>query len=108
MRISGAELDRVFRLEYEVRGQVGWVPRARSRVGYYTPAYRVNSRRRLATFLADHGFIERASWSLDDCRISARSRPIHHAELILWRTPRSSGIGYPESCPLGLYERAVA
>jgi SAM-dependent methyltransferase len=67
--------------------------------------YRMNTRRRLATLLGGHGFSELSFWSLADCRISARFRALHRLELGLWRGLRALGVGYPESCLMGVYER---
>jgi SAM-dependent methyltransferase len=68
-------------------------------------AYLMNTRRRL------HSLFERARFEelhfdyLDDCRSFSRWRLTQAAELALWRSLRSVGLRYPETCLLGVYRR---
>lgn len=67
--------------------------------------YQMNTRRRLNDLFAAAGFREAQFRRLDDCRTLARWRVTSALELTLWKTLRMAGIGYPESCLLGVYER---
>lgn len=69
-------------------------------------AYRMNSRRRLARLFGAHGFREAYFARLDDCRTFYRLRPLHRLELASRSLLRSAGMGYPEACLLGVYERS--
>jgi SAM-dependent methyltransferase len=68
-------------------------------------AYRMNGRGRLAHLFEGAGFAEGYFARLADCRLFARFRPLHRAELGLWRLTRRLRLGYPECCLLGVYER---
>jgi hypothetical protein len=67
--------------------------------------YRMNTRRELGRHLRRAGFVERWFHHVDDCRTFGRFRPLHAAELALWRILRGLGLGYPENCLLGVYEK---
>lgn len=67
--------------------------------------YRMNTRRQLAAWFAEAGFVERHFEHLDDCRTLARFRGLHRCELALWRGLQGVGLHYPETCLLGVYER---
>ncbi|MGE5178134.1 MAG: class I SAM-dependent methyltransferase [Bacteroidota bacterium] len=67
--------------------------------------YRMNTRRRLQELFASGGFREVQFFRLDDCRTLAKWKVTSLFELSTWRVLRSAGIGYPESCLLGVYER---
>ena len=72
----------------------------------FPTCFRMNTRSRLAEQLAAGGFEEVAFDYLDDCRTTARFRPLLWMELSLRRLLRAVGLRYPESCLLGLYRRA--
>jgi 2-polyprenyl-3-methyl-5-hydroxy-6-metoxy-1,4-benzoquinol methylase len=67
--------------------------------------YLMNTRSRLKALFVGAGFQEVAFHRLDDCRTLARWKIGLTSELMLWKALCSVGIGYPESCLLGLYER---
>ncbi len=69
-------------------------------------AYRMNTRTRLNRLFAGAGFRELSFYSLDDCRTLANWRATLALDLMLWKALRSAGIGHPESCLLGVYERS--
>ncbi|HEX8201004.1 MAG TPA: methyltransferase domain-containing protein [Isosphaeraceae bacterium] len=71
-------------------------------------AYKMNSRRQLSRLMGAHGFVERWFARVDDCRSTGRFRALQWLELSLWRALRATGLGYPEGCLLGVYERAAA
>jgi 2-polyprenyl-3-methyl-5-hydroxy-6-metoxy-1,4-benzoquinol methylase len=67
--------------------------------------YLMNTRSRLNGFFSAAGFQEIRFERLDDCRTLARWKATLTLELVLWKALRSIGIGYPESCLLGVYRR---
>ena len=68
--------------------------------------YRMNTRRRLARLFEAGGFREVDFRHLADCRVFGGYRALGLLELSLWKACEAAGIGYPESCLLGLYERS--
>ena len=68
--------------------------------------YRMNTRRRLAQLFKGRGFRESEFARLADCRVFGLYNLLGWLELSLWKASRAIGIGYPESCLLGVYERA--
>jgi ubiquinone/menaquinone biosynthesis C-methylase UbiE len=68
-------------------------------------AYRMNTRSCLRKLFESAGFCEVHFRKLDDCRTFAKWKPALMAELLLWKTLRSVGLHYPETCLLGVYER---
>lgn len=71
----------------------------------FPTVYKMNSRRRLRTLLADHGFDERYFAYLDDLSVFARFRLLNYVELLIWRTLKRIQLRYPENCLLGVYEK---
>jgi SAM-dependent methyltransferase len=71
-------------------------------------AYRMNTRRRLHQLFESHGFREEWFAHLDDCRTFASIRPLLFMELAVRRLLNGFGLAYPETCLLGVYERASA
>jgi 2-polyprenyl-3-methyl-5-hydroxy-6-metoxy-1,4-benzoquinol methylase len=69
-------------------------------------AYLMNTRSRLNRLFTAAGFREIAFHRLDDCRTLGRWKPLLTLELTLWKALRSVGLGYLESCLLGVYERS--
>ncbi len=67
--------------------------------------FRMNSRASLERWFTAAGFEEAAFAHLDDCRSFARFQVTAFAELALWRALRTLGLGYPETCLLGVYRR---
>jgi SAM-dependent methyltransferase len=67
--------------------------------------FRMNTRRRLRSLLADAGFDEESFAYLDDCRTLGRFRALLLLELTAWAALRRLGLRYPESCLLGVYRR---
>jgi len=72
----------------------------------YPVVYRMNTRSQLGRLFTAHGFRESHFAYLDDCRTFHRFRWLHRAELMLWKGLRTVGLRYPETCLLGVYERA--
>ena len=68
--------------------------------------YKMNTRSVLSLLFARAGFREAAFAYLDDCRTFARFRALNHAELAMWRALQRFGLHYPETCLLGVFERA--
>ena len=68
-------------------------------------AYLMNTRSRLNGLFTAVGFREIRFHRLDDCRTLAKWKATLTLELMIWKALRSAGIGYPESCLLGVYER---
>lgn len=71
-------------------------------------AYRMNTRRKLRALFEGRGFREVGFAHLDDCRTFAGIRPLLHLELWTRRCLNAVGLGYPENCLLGVYERLPA
>ena len=69
-------------------------------------AYRMNTRKDLRAQFETVGFREEAFRYLDDCRSFAQWKALAAVELAMWRTLRSIGLRYPESCLLGVYQKA--
>jgi len=67
--------------------------------------YLMNTRSRLNKLFAAAGFREVKFLRLDDCRTLAGWKTTLVLELTIWKALRFLGIGYPESCLLGVYER---
>lgn len=67
--------------------------------------YRMNTRKTLRGHFANAGFREQSFTYLNDCRTLYRFRVGHAAELLAWRALKCIGLGYPEQCLLGVYER---
>ena len=70
--------------------------------------YLMNTRSRLNALFTAAGFRETRFQRLDDCRTLARWRATTFFELAVWKALRTVGIGYPEACLLGVYERKSA
>ena len=68
-------------------------------------AYLMNSETRLRMLFSAAGFRCTSFQRLDDCRTLARWRVTHYAELLGRWLLRGIGLGYPEACILGVYER---
>jgi hypothetical protein len=68
-------------------------------------AYLMNTRAQLARLFGSNGFREVAFHRLDDCRTLSRWKWTLAMELAIWKGLRRLGIGYPESCLIGVYER---
>lgn len=71
----------------------------------FPTCFRMNTRRRLAELAQPAGFREVFFAYLDDCRTFGRFRAMQYGELSLRRILRGVGLGYPENCLLGVYER---
>jgi len=71
----------------------------------FPTAFKMNSRRRLATLLRAVGMHEVAFASLDDCRTFGRFRCLHWCELGLRAALNRIGLRYPERCLLGIYRK---
>jgi 2-polyprenyl-3-methyl-5-hydroxy-6-metoxy-1,4-benzoquinol methylase len=69
-------------------------------------AYFMNTRSRLNGLFTAAGFREIRFHRLDDCRTLAKWKVTLTLELMIWKAFQSAGIGYPESCLLGVYERS--
>ena len=70
--------------------------------------YRMNTRSKLRRLFDQVGFAEHAFARLDDLSVFAGFRHLGHLELMAWRGLRSVGLGYPESCLMGIYQRQPA
>ena len=68
-------------------------------------AYRMNTEASLRRLFSEAGFRCVGFRHLDDCRTLARWKTTHFAELLVRQLLRKIGLGYPESCVLGIYER---
>jgi SAM-dependent methyltransferase len=68
-------------------------------------AYRMNTRRELASLFNALGFDEVAFHYLDDCRTFKRFRVTQFVELLLWKSLKTLGMHYPEVCLLGVYQK---
>lgn len=71
----------------------------------FPTAFKMNSRRRLATLMQAVGLREVAFAWPDDCRTFGRFRAGQWCELSLRRSLRVVGLRYPERCLLGVYCR---
>ena len=69
-------------------------------------AYLMNTRSRLNHLFAAAGFREIEFCRIDDCRTLAKWKGTLMLELMSWKALRAIGMGYPESCILGVYERS--
>lgn len=69
-------------------------------------AYLMNTRSRLNGLFTAAGFREIRFHRLDDCRTLAKWKATLILEMMIYKALRSAGIGYPESCLLGVYERS--
>lgn len=67
--------------------------------------YRMNTRSSLDRLFARVGFRRVSFRRLDDCRTLARWKAGLTAELTLRAVLRTVGLGYPEACILGVYEK---
>lgn len=67
--------------------------------------YLMNTRSALDALFSYAGFQPVSFQRLDDCRTLARWKLGLTAELMLWKVLRSIGLGYPEACILGVYEK---
>jgi 2-polyprenyl-3-methyl-5-hydroxy-6-metoxy-1,4-benzoquinol methylase len=67
--------------------------------------YKMNTRSTLKGLFTAAGFREHRFHRLDDCRTLARWKATLTSELMLRKALRVAGLGYPESCLLGVYER---
>jgi len=67
--------------------------------------YRMNTRKELGNLFGQWGFKESFFVYLDDCRTLAGFRATLLLELCSWRVFHAIGLGYPENCLLGVYER---
>lgn len=68
--------------------------------------YLMNTRSTLNSLFASAGFREVEFHRLDDCRTLARWKFTSLLEMAVWKALRMAGLGYPESCLLGVYERS--
>ncbi len=68
--------------------------------------YLMNTRSCLSGLFAAAGFQEVRFHRLDDCRTLAKWKPTLILEMTICKALRSAGIGYPESCLLGVYKRS--
>jgi SAM-dependent methyltransferase len=68
--------------------------------------YRMNTRPALASLFTQGGFREAYFAYLDDCRVLSRFRATQLLELSLRSAVRACGLRYPETCLLGVYQRA--
>jgi SAM-dependent methyltransferase len=68
-------------------------------------AYRMNTRRTLRRLFEPAGFAEALFLRLDDLATFSQIRALNWIEFAAWRGLRILGIGYPESCLLGAYQR---
>jgi SAM-dependent methyltransferase len=68
--------------------------------------YRMNTRRRLARLFEARGFRELEFRHLPDCRVLGRYRALGLLELSFWKLLDKAGLGYPENCLLGVYNRS--
>jgi SAM-dependent methyltransferase len=71
----------------------------------FPTVYRMNTRRRLSSLLAQHGFRELAFAYIDSCTAFQSFRVPCLMELSLWRVLRTLGLHYPENELLGVYQR---
>jgi SAM-dependent methyltransferase len=67
--------------------------------------YRMNTRSKLCRLFRDAGFVERAFVELDDLSVFGRFKWLNYLELSVWSGLRRIGIGYPEKCLLGVFQR---
>jgi 2-polyprenyl-3-methyl-5-hydroxy-6-metoxy-1,4-benzoquinol methylase len=67
--------------------------------------YLMNTRVCLGQLFTAAGFREVRFQRLDDCRTLGKWKSTMSMELMLWKALRGLGLGYPESCLLGIYER---
>jgi len=67
--------------------------------------YLMNTRSRLDALFAQAGFRPTEFHRLDDCRTLARWRIGLTAELVVRSALRAVGLGYPEACLLGVYQK---
>lgn len=69
-------------------------------------AYKMNTRATLRRQFESHGFTERHFLHVDDTRTTGRFYALQYVELMMRRVFRLVGLGYPENCLLGVYQRA--
>jgi SAM-dependent methyltransferase len=69
-------------------------------------AYRMNTRRRLQHIFGAAGLTEKRFLYLDDCSVFGRFYYLNALELWMQRSMRRLGWRYPETCLLGIYEKA--
>lgn len=67
--------------------------------------YLMNTRSRLTELFGMAGFRCNEFRRLDDCRTLGRWKPAVTAELMARSTLRTVGLGYPEACLLGVFEK---
>jgi SAM-dependent methyltransferase len=70
--------------------------------------YRMNTRTRLRQLFYGAGFVERAFAKLDDLSVFGQFKTLNYPELLAWSGLRRLGIGYPENCLLGVYQRTAS
>ena len=66
----------------------------------------MNTRRTLRQVFESAGFAERLFLRLDDLALFSQFNVLNLVELSTWRALRALRLGYPESCLLGVYQRA--
>jgi SAM-dependent methyltransferase len=71
----------------------------------FPTAYRMNTRATLHRLFRAGGFTEENFRYLADTRSTLRFKKLNTFELWAWRTLRSLGLPYPESCLLGIYRK---
>jgi 2-polyprenyl-3-methyl-5-hydroxy-6-metoxy-1,4-benzoquinol methylase len=69
-------------------------------------AYRMNTRRRLQHIFGAAGLIEKQFSYVDDCSAFGQFYYLNGLELSMQRFMRQRGWRYPETCLLGIYEKA--
>ncbi len=67
--------------------------------------YLMNTYARLNALFSGAGFKLAKYQRLDDCRTLQHWKYLLATELLLWKVLRTLGIGYPEACILGVFER---
>ncbi|MDP6928257.1 MAG: class I SAM-dependent methyltransferase [Planctomycetota bacterium] len=81
-----------------------WLWRTESKDTFPT-RFRMNTRSRLRSQFKAGGFVEAGFQRLDDCRTFSRFRGLQYLELSFRKVLRGIGLGYPENCLLGVYQR---
>lgn len=71
----------------------------------FPTAYKLNTHKDLLHHTSRNGLAEKSYRHLDDCRVLTRYRWLNYGELTLQKALRSVGLGYPEKCILGVYQK---
>lgn len=71
----------------------------------FPTCFKMNTRETLEKLFSAKGFSEKLFLRLDDCRTFSGYKALAYTELSVRKALRGAGLGYPEYCLLGVYER---